>query len=66
MKKAFKSTLAVAAVATAIAGVAAVPSIVNAWGPDRPTYSLEQINDPKTLNGKVNFNSIVIKDTDYA
>lgn len=66
MKKAFKSTLAVAAIATAVAGVAAVPSLVNAWGPDRPTYSLEKINDPTTLNGKVNFNSIVIEESDYA
>lgn len=47
MKKAFKSTLAVAAVATAIAGVAAVPSLVSAWGDNgglRPSYTVDEIN----------------------
>ena len=48
MKTAIKSTLAVAATAAAIAGVAAVPSLVSAWGDNgggRPSYTVDQINN---------------------
>lgn len=64
MKKSFKSVLAVAATAVAVAGIAAIPALVSAYGPERAVYSLQQINDPKTLDGKVTFNSIVLADTD--
>lgn len=55
MKSAIKSTLAVAATAAAIAGVAAMPTLVSAWGDNyvdpvtgekgRPSYTIEQINN---------------------
>ncbi len=52
MKTAIKSTLAVAATAAAIAGVAAVPSLVSAWGDNgtynnghRRSYTVEEINN---------------------
>ncbi len=50
MKTAIKSTLAVAATTAAIAGVAAMPSLVSAWGDNsggsmRPSYTIEQINN---------------------
>ena len=43
MKNAVKTTLAVVAGATAVAGVASIPAIVSAWGDSaggRPTYSV--------------------------
>ncbi len=71
MKKAVKTTLAVAAGAVAIAGVVTLPNIVSAWGDNtpgdkgRPSYSLEQVNKG-ALGNSIVFNSITIADTDYA
>jgi len=55
MKSAIKSTIAIAATAAAIAGVAALPTLVSAWGDNyvdpttgakgRPSYTIEQINN---------------------
>ena len=67
MKHSLKTTLAVAAGAVALAGVATIPVIVSAWGDSdggRPTYSLQEINEG-ILGDKITFNSISIKDTDY-
>lgn len=67
MKHSLKTTLAVAAGAVALAGVATVPAIVSAWGDSdggRQTYSLQEINEG-ILGDKITFNSISIKDTDY-
>lgn len=60
MKTAIKSTLAVAATAAAIAGVAAVPSLVSAWGDNggmRPSYTKEQISRG-ILGDQIIFNTI--------
>ncbi len=68
MKKSIKNALAVSAGAVALAGVIAVPAIVSAWGDSdggRQTYSLQQINEG-VLGDKITFNSISIKDSDYA
>ena len=67
MKHTLKSTLAVVTGVTALAGVAAIPAIVSAWGDSdegRQTYSLQQVNEG-ALGDKITFNSISIKDTDY-
>lgn len=67
MKHSLKTTLAVVTGVTALAGLAAIPAIVSAWGDSdggRPTYSLQQINEG-VLGDKITFNSISIKDTDY-
>lgn len=61
MKTAIKSTLAVAATAAAIAGVAAVPSMVSAYS--RPLYSYQYVNEHDV---GVTFNSIKLADTDAA
>ena len=61
MKTAIKSTLAVAATAAAIAGVAAVPAMVSAFS--RPLYSLQYVNEHDV---GVTFNSIKLADTDAA
>lgn len=55
MKSAIKSTLAIVATTAAIAGVAAMPTLVSAWGDNyvdpvtgekgRPSYTIEQINN---------------------
>ena len=55
MKSAIKSTIAIAATTAAIAGVAALPSLVSAWGDNyvdpttgakgRPSYTIDQINN---------------------
>lgn len=59
MKSAIKSTIAIAATTAAIAGVAALPSLVSAWGNSeytcfddpskvckgRPSYTIQQINE---------------------
>ncbi len=63
MKKALKSTLAVAAAAATL-GVAAFPAVVSAWGPSRQTYSLREVNEG-ALGESVTFNSIVFQDSDY-
>lgn len=69
MKKAVKTTLAVVAGATAVAGVASIPAIVSAWGDSaggRPTYSVQEINEKMSDFGNTPlFNSIEIKDSDY-
>jgi|InofroStandDraft_1065614.scaffolds.fasta_scaffold15797_3 uncharacterized repeat protein (TIGR01451 family) len=64
MKTAIKSTFAVAATAAAIAGVAAVPSLVSAWGDNgdyddghRRSYTVEEI-ESGILGDKIVFNSI--------
>lgn len=59
--KTIKSTLAVAATAAAIVGVAAVPSMVSAFS--RPLYSLQYVNEHDV---GVTFNSIKLADTDAA
>ena len=67
MKHSLKSALAVVTGVTALAGVAAIPAIVSAWGDSdggRQTYSLQQVNEG-ALGNKITFNSISIKDTDY-
>ena len=67
MKKVFRTTLAATAGMAVLAGVAAIPAIVSAWGDNaggRETYSLEQINEG-VLGDTITFNSISIKDTDY-
>jgi len=61
MKTAIKSTLAVAATAAAIAGVAAVPAMVSAFS--RPLYSYQYVNEHDV---GVTFNSIKLADTDAA
>ena len=70
MKKAVKTTLAVAASAAAVAGVASIPAIVSAWGDNggmRPSYSVQEINEKADTFGSTPFfNSIEIKDSDYA
>jgi len=51
MKSAIKSTIAIAATTAAIAGVAALPTLVSAWGDNsaggkgRPSYTIDQINN---------------------
>lgn len=65
MKKSFKSVLAVAATAVAVAGIAAVPALVSAYGPERQTYSMQQV-DEGILGNEITFNSIVVQDSDYA
>ena len=69
MKNAVKTTLAVVAGATAVAGVASIPAIVSAWGDSaggRPTYSVQEINEKMSDFGNTPlFNSIEIKDSDY-
>lgn len=62
MKSAIKSTLAIAATAAAIAGLAAVPSMVSAYS--RPLYSYQQANEGAIKN--ITFNSIKVVDTDAA
>ena len=67
MKHSLRSALAVVTGVTALAGVAAIPAIVSAWGDTdggRQTYSLQQVNEG-ALGDKITFNSISIKDTDY-
>ena len=67
MKHSLRSALAVVTGVTALAGVAAIPAIVSAWGDSdggRQTYSLQQVNEG-ALGNKITFNSISIKDTDY-
>lgn len=66
MKTAIKSTLAVAATTAALAGVAAIPSLVKAadWNV-RPTYSLQALNEGALKKGEITFNSIVLQDSDY-
>lgn len=67
MKHSLRSALAVVTGVTALAGVAAIPAIVSAWGDSdggRQTYSLQQVNEG-ALGDKITFNSISIKDTDY-
>ena len=68
MKHSLKTTLAVAAGAVALAGVATVPSIVSAWSDNtedgRPTYSLQEINEG-ALGDNITFNSIVFSESDY-
>lgn len=61
MKTAIKSTLAIAATAAAIAGVAAVPAMVSAFS--RPLYSYQYVNEHDV---GVTFNSIKVSDTDAA
>lgn len=72
MKKSIKTTLAVAASAAAVAGIATLPSIVSAWGDNlltetgkgRDFYSLQSINENKTEFGKTPFfNSIRIHES---
>ncbi len=60
MRKAFKSTLALAASAALVAGVVVTPSISSAWGDNgggRRSYTIDQINHG-ILGNKVVFNSI--------
>ena len=68
MKHSLKTTLAVAASAVTLAGVATVPAIVSAWSDNtedgRPTYSLQEINEG-ALGDKITFNSIVFSGSDY-
>ena len=68
MKHSLKTTLAVAAGAVALAGVATVPAIVSAWSDNtedgRPTYSLQEINEG-ALGDNITFNSIVFSESDY-
>lgn len=63
MKTVIKSALAVAATTAAIAGVAAVPSMVSAFS--RPLYSLQQVNEG-ALGNTITFNSIKLAETDAA
>lgn len=64
MNKIIKSTLAVAASAAALAGVASIPALVSAGGDSmggRPSYTVDQINklyEEGNWNNKVVFNSI--------
>lgn len=60
MRKIFKSTLALAASALALAGVVVTPSLSSAWGDNsggRRSYTIDQINHG-ALGNKIVFNSI--------
>lgn len=66
MKTAFKSTLAVAATTAAVAGLAAVPSMVSAIDNtfSRPLYSYQEANEGVIKN--ITFNSIKTVESDKA
>lgn len=43
-----------AAIATTAVAVVAIPAVLNAWGPNRPTYTIEQPADHITFNSITN------------